>query len=157
VDRWSEGGKMVTSVTRRVAASIGVISVCLSTTPASAAPGAPPAEELPPVRVRNIGLHIGGGPNDAATKGPFLRQLAAEFDSFRRCYSTVETPGARGTFGIDLLVPKEGGHAAASNPRTNLKGAAFHDCMVTAFESVSFERPKHGATKLSYALAFEPD
>jgi hypothetical protein len=117
---------------------------------------ASPDQALPAVTVKNIGLHIGGGPNDAATKAPFLRQLAARFDSFKRCYQVIEVPEQKGTFGVDLLVPKEGGHAEASNPRTNLKGDAFRDCLITVFEDVNFDRPKRGATKLSYALAFEP-
>jgi hypothetical protein len=117
---------------------------------------ASPDQALPAVTVKNIGLHIGGGPNDAATKAPFLRQLAARFDSFKRCYQVIEVPEQKGTFGVDLLVPKEGGHAEASNPRTNLKGDAFRDCWITVFEDVNFDRPKRGATKLSYALAFEP-
>jgi len=114
-------------------------------------------DALPRVRVRNIGLHIGGGPNDATTKAPFLRQIAAQFDAFRRCYGSVDPPSQRGTFGIDLLVPKEGGTAATSNPRTNMKGQAFRDCVVNVFSSIAFERPRRGATKLSYALSFEPE
>src|SRR5581483_4253405 len=78
---------------------------------------AAPGEALPRVRVKNIGLHIGGGPNDAATKAPFLRQVESHFDAFRRCYGLVESPSARGTFGIDLLISKEGGAAVTSNPR----------------------------------------
>ena len=125
--------------------------------PAAADPGGtPPTDGTPHVRVRNIGLHIGGGPNDAVTKAPFLRQLAAEFDAFGRCYATTEAAGQRGTFGIDLLVPKEGGHPETSNPRTNLKGSAFRDCVVGVFGGVEFERPRRGATKLSYALSFDP-
>jgi hypothetical protein len=113
--------------------------------------------DAPRVRVENIGLHIGGGPNDAKTKAPFLRQIATEFDAFRLCYAKAEGEGAHGTFGIDLLVPKEGGHAETSNPRTAMKGAAFRDCVVDAFRAIAFEPPKHGATTLSYALRFEPE
>jgi hypothetical protein len=118
---------------------------------------ASPAEALPHVRVKNIGLHIGGGPNDAATKAPFLRQIESHFDAFRRCYGLVESPPVHGTFGIDLLVAKEGGAAVTSNPRTSMKGPAFRDCVVSAFAAISFEPPKRGATKLSYALSFDPE
>lgn len=121
------------------------------------AKAAPPDEALPHVRVKNIGLHVGGGPNDAATKGPFLKAIAARFDDFRRCYGKIETAREKGTFGIDLLVPKEGGHAETSNPRTAMKGDAFRACIVEVFEGVAFDPPKRGATKLSYALAFEPE
>ena len=118
---------------------------------------APPGDALPRVRIKNIGLHIGGGPNDAATKAPFLKAIEARFDDFRRCYGKIETPREKGTFGIDLLVPKEGGHAQTSNPRTTMKGQAFRACVIEAFEGVTFDPPKRGPTKLSYALAFEPE
>ncbi len=118
---------------------------------------AAPSEASPRVRVKNIGLHIGGGPNDAATKAPFLRQIESQFDAFRRCYALIGSPSAHGTFGIDLLIAKEGGAAVTSNPRTSMKGTAFRDCVVSAFAAISFEPPRRGATKLSYALSFEPE
>jgi len=124
---------------------------------AARAAGSDAGTEVPRVRVKNIGLHVGGGPNDAHTKAPFLRRIALQFGAFRRCYAKVETPGEHGTFGIDLLVPKEGGHAETSNPRTAMKGAAFRDCLVEAFRAVDFEPPKRGVTKLSYALEFDPE
>ena len=118
---------------------------------------ASPGDASPRVRVKNIGLHIGGGPNDAATKAPFLRQIESHFDAFRRCYGLIESPSAHGTFGIDLLIAKEGGNPVTSNPRTSMKGSAFRDCAVSAFAAISFEPPRRGATKLSYALSFDPE
>jgi hypothetical protein len=38
-----------------------------------------------------------------------------------------------------------------------MKGPAFRDCVVNAFAAISFEPPRRGATKLSYALSFEPE
>ncbi|HVW25032.1 MAG TPA: hypothetical protein VHC69_06650 [Polyangiaceae bacterium] len=148
-------GAPVRSALRRglCALSFAVIAVGASYRSASASAD----DALPHVRVKNIGLHVGGGPNDAATKAPFLRQIAAHFDAFRRCYGSAEPPSQHGTFGIDLLVPKEGGTPVTSNPRTNMKGQAFRDCVVDVFSSIPFERPRRGATKLSYALSFEPE
>ncbi|HEX4336140.1 MAG TPA: hypothetical protein VH062_09520 [Polyangiaceae bacterium] len=137
---------------RRAVSGLLAVSLCAATSTVGAV-----EPEVPHVRVRNIGLHIGGGPNDAVTKGPFLRQLAAQFDAFKLCYGQVETPAAHGTFGVDLLVPKDGGHAELSNPRTSMKGDAFRDCVVEAFKAVAFDRPKRGTTKLSYALAFDAE
>jgi hypothetical protein len=141
-------------VRRRAQTSLLAIAVaawCASSAFASNGEGVPRA------RVKNIGLHIGGGPNDQATKGPFLRQIEAHFDAFRRCYGLVESPSARGTFGIDLLIAKEGGAAVTSNPRTSMKGPAFRDCVVNAFAAIAFDPPRRGATKLSYALSFDPE
>jgi hypothetical protein len=102
-------------------------------------------------------MHIGGGPNDAATKAPFAAAIDAKADDFRHCYAKVDSPSAHGTFGVDLLIPKEGGHAATSNVRTALPGDAFRACMRAVFESIDFARPKHGRTKLSYALRLGPE
>jgi hypothetical protein len=105
----------------------------------------------------NIGLHVGGGPNDAPTKAPFEHAIQKQFDDFKRCYGKITIPGARGTFGIDLLIDKEGGPPKASGSRTAMLGDAFRDCVVHVFETVVFERPRAGTTKISYALKFEPE
>jgi hypothetical protein len=122
--------------------------------PAAPAPAEPP---VPRVKVTNIGLHIGGGPNDKATKAPFERAIAEKFDDFRRCYAKVGAGGAKGSFGIDLLVARAGGHPATSHSRTAMPGDEFRDCVVHTFETVTFEPPKRGATTLSYALGFAPE
>ena len=38
---------------------------------------------LPELKVENIGLHVGGGPNDADTKAPFIRAIAERFPQAR--------------------------------------------------------------------------
>jgi hypothetical protein len=133
--------------------------------PPPPAPPAPPASApsadvdntpVPKVKVTNIGLHVGGGPNDAVTKAPFERAIQKQFDDFKRCYGKIQTPGAHGTFGIDLLIDKEGGHPKTSGSRTALPDA-FRDCVAHVFETVVFDRPKLGATKISYALKFDPE
>jgi hypothetical protein len=108
------------------------------------------------VKVENIGLHVGGGPNDARTKAPFLAAVKQRFDDFRGCYAAHAAAGAAGTFGIDLLVAASGGHPRTSNVRTALPDALAR-CIAGAFESVDFEAPRRGATKLSYALRFTPE
>jgi hypothetical protein len=101
-------------------------------------------------------MHIGGGPNDASTKAPFTAAIDAKKDDFRRCYAQLGSPSASGTFGVDLMIATEGGHPATSNVRTALPGDVFRTCMIAAFEGIDFAPPKHGRTKLSYALRFEP-
>ena len=114
------------------------------------------AGALPNVEVTNIGMHIGGGPNDAVTKDPIARSVAPRFDAFRSCFAGVDDTKKAGDFGIDLLIPAEGGKAEVSHPRTAIKGAAFKPCMVQAFESVEFLKPRGGRTKVSYSLRFTP-
>ncbi|MCC6214244.1 MAG: hypothetical protein IT376_05210 [Polyangiaceae bacterium] len=124
---------------------------------ASAAPppSAPaPAGSLPEVRVENVGLHVGGGPNDDATKEPFREAVATRFESFRRCYALVQEPEKGGTFGVDLRIGPRGGTPEVSQPRTGMKGAEFRDCVVGAFREVTFPPPRKGATVISYSLRF---
>jgi hypothetical protein len=123
--------------------------------PASAAP-APAAVALPAVKVANIGMHIGGGPNDAPTKEPIKRSVEPHFDEFRRCFALVDDPKKGGDFGVDIRIEREGGKARMSHPRTALKGNGFQECMMKAFEAVEFLRPKGGATMVSYSIRFTP-
>ncbi|MEI9949214.1 MAG: hypothetical protein WDO74_09575 [Pseudomonadota bacterium] len=113
-----------------------------------------PLRPLPELKVENIGLHIGGGPNDAETKAPFLSAVAERFPSFMDCYRKNEDPAQGGRFGVDLHVARAGGHPRIEQPRTSLRGAEFRACLGGVFESVDFRKPKHGATTLSYSLRF---
>lgn len=132
-------------------------------TSASAAPlptvsSAPPvdADPLPKVKVANIGMHIGGGPNDAVTKEPIRRSVEPHFDAFRRCFARVTDQEKSGDFGVDLRIQKEGGKAEATKPRTTLKGEGFTACVLGVFEGIDFLRPKGGLTVVSYSLRFTP-
>jgi len=116
---------------------------------------ADPSRSLPEVTVRNVGLHIGGQPNDAASKAPFQAAIEARFDDFLRCYRHLPDPGGGGVFGVDLFIKRTGGHPEVRQPRTGMQGVDFRRCVVEAFESVEFERPRHGPTVISYSIRFE--
>lgn len=124
-----------------------------SVPPSEPAP-APQAGSLPEVKVENVGLHIGGGPNDDAAKAPFLRAIEKQFDALRGCYAKVEEPMKGGTFGVDLHIGRDGGRAQVKQPRTGMKGAGFRDCVVKAFGDVEFEKPKKGPTVISYSVKY---
>ena len=117
---------------------------------------APPEPPLPNVKVVNIGMHIGGGPNDQATKDPIAKSVEPHFDEFRRCFARVFDPKKGGDFGVDLLVPAAGGQAKVSHPRTSLKGERFEECVMGIFEAVDFQKPRFGLTTVSYSLRFTP-
>ncbi len=125
-----------------------------SSAPPPSDPPAAPAGSLPEVKVSAVGLHIGGGPNDDATKAPYLRAIEKSFDAFRGCFTKVEDPVKAGTFGVDLHIGREGGRALVKQPRTGMKGAGFRDCVLKAFEQVEFEKPKKGPTVISYSIKF---
>lgn len=129
--------------------------------PASAAPTASSAPapdagppSLPEVSVHNIGLHIGGGPNDDASKEPFRKAIEPHFDDFLKCYRQVQEPEKGGTFGVDLYIGRHGGKPEVRQPRTIIKGKAFRDCMIDAFGNIDFQRPKK-PTVISYSVRFE--
>ncbi len=109
-----------------------------------------------PVDVVNIGLHIGGGPNDDVTKAPILRSVEPHFSALRECFAKAEAPSKTGDFGIDLLIEREGGIAKVTHPRTGIAGDAFRTCVVDVFEKVEFQRPRGGKTMASYSLRFSP-
>ena len=127
-----------------------------ASTPVESPPSAPgtPARALPEVKVENVGLHVGGGPNDDATKKPFLATIELHFDEFRACYVKVEEPEKGGTFGVDLHIGKSGGKPEVKQPRTGMKGAGFRDCVVKVFENLEFDKPKKGPTVISYSIKY---
>jgi hypothetical protein len=122
---------------------------------AAASAAAPPAD-APAVDVTNIGMHIGGGKNDAAEKAPIKRSVEPHLPAFAACFGSAEDPTKGGDFGVDLRIEKEGGKAKVSHPRTSLKGDAFKTCVLGVFEAVDFEKPKGGTSTVSYSLRFAP-
>ncbi len=123
---------------------------------APVAPSTPaePAAPLPEVIVETVGLHIGGGPNDDASKAPFLRALSDNFDGFRACYVKAEEPEKGGTFGVDLFIGRNGGAPQVRQPRTGMKGNDFRKCVIEAFGEVAFEKPPKGPTVISYSIRY---
>ncbi len=104
--------------------------------------------------MRHIGMHIGGGPNDAEGKRPFLHAIEAQNAQFLRCYRLVKSPMLGGTFGVDLFVTAKGGAPDVRDTRQRLGADDFESCMVDAFNSVRFKRPEKPTT-LSYSLRFD--
>ncbi len=132
-------------------------SVGSSTTDAASAPLPPPSASVAvAVAVSNIGLHIGGGPNDAITKEPVLKSVEPHFEAFRACFAAAEDPKKGGDFGVDLLIEPAGGVAKVTHPRTIIAGEAFRACVVGVFEKVEFRKPRGGRTMASYSLHFTP-
>jgi hypothetical protein len=113
-----------------------------------------PDKALPELRVEALGMHVGGGRNDAEEKAPFHRALERRFPAFLECYRLVEDPWSGGSFGVDIKIPRAGGKPVLEQPRTKIRGAGFQDCMVAAFGSADFERPKAGPTVISYSVRF---
>lgn len=127
-------------------------------TPALPLPGGEtpnPSKALPELRVEAIGMHVGGGKNDAQEKAPFHRALERQFPAFLDCYRLSEAPLSGGSFGIDLQIPRTGGYPSLTPPRTKMRGKKFQECMVVALGRTQFERPKAGPTVISYSVGFK--
>lgn len=125
--------------------------MAVATAPAAEVPVTKPA-----VDIRNIGMHIGGGPNDDATKAPFQKAIAAQFDALARCWAALPAKPPL-DFGVDLLVPAAGGHAKVDRPRSAVKDAAFVTCATAAFGAATFAPSAKGlATKVSTSVHFTP-
>jgi hypothetical protein len=122
--------------------------------PESATPPPDPSASLPQVIVETVGLHIGGGPNDAAAKAPYLGAIEPEFDAFRACFVKVAEPEKGGTFGVDLLIGRSGGKPEVKQPRTGMKGDEFRTCVIEAFQRIEFAKPAKGPTMISYSLRY---
>ena len=122
--------------------------------------GTPPpptaGEPLPPVKVKNIGMHIGGGPHDDVTKKPIADSVKPHFDALRVCWKHAEDQSKPVDFGVDLLIPREGGKAKVSHPRTAMKSEEFRSCVVGVFEAIEYLKPKTGTTMVSYSVRFTP-
>ena len=102
---------------------------------------ADPTRGLPEVSVRHIGLHVGGGPNDEATRRPILRALEQQTQEFLWCYRQVDHPLRGGVYGVDLYVPTRGGNPEVRSTRQKLGPAEFEACMGRAFLGASLPRP----------------
>lgn len=109
---------------------------------------------MPKVKVANIGIHIGGGPNDDATKEPIRKSVQPHFDLFRRCWATVD--GQKGDVSVELRIEKDGGKARVRPNQTTFKSKEFNECVIKAFESIDFLKPRTGTTVLNYSLRFTP-
>jgi hypothetical protein len=124
---------------------------------ASAAPSEPaaPSAPLPKVKVANIGIHIGGGPNDNATKEPFKKSVQPHYDEMRRCWARVE--GQKGDISVELRVERDGGKARVKPNKTTFKDREFNDCVYKVFEGIDFLKPRTGTTVLNFSLRFTPE
>jgi hypothetical protein len=111
-------------------------------------------QSLPELTLKIAGMHIGGGPNDAETKRPFMEAIEAGLDQMRDCYRKAEEPGKGGTYGVDLRVERAGGHPTVQGVRTTLKGESFRSCLESSFQGLSFGKPAKGPTVLSVSVKF---
>jgi hypothetical protein len=117
---------------------------------------APEQEKLPDVAIKNVGMHIGGEDNSAASKRPIRATVKNHYDAMRRCYAMADTPKKKTTFGVDIRIDGKGGKPKVSNPRNGLKGEGVTSCLVSVFEAIEFApQPNGQARMVSYSVEFK--
>jgi hypothetical protein len=131
-------------------------------TPGPSRPVAPSAAPVPPrapgVELQTVGLYLSGPANTDATRRQLVKLFERSFPAFRRCHADAGEHTENLSFGVDLLVPKEGGGAKVRQTRTRLTGNAFKACMERAFEAIRFEPlPSARPEIVSYSLLFRPE
>jgi hypothetical protein len=101
-------------------------------------------------------MHIGGGPNDDANKGPLLASIAPHHEALGRCWAALPSR-PKVEFGIDADVPAKGGRAKITRPRSTVKDETFIACAVAVFAAIEFSPPKSGIdTTVSTSVRLSP-
>jgi hypothetical protein len=120
----------------------------------SAAPSQP---RRPRVTLATVGLHVGGKLNQEPHRGRLVRVFEQQFAAFRKCHDRAEPHEQGASFGVDLLIPKEGGRGSIRETRSRLENKAFRTCMRAAFESIRFAPPPTERPEIvSYSVLFKP-
>jgi hypothetical protein len=125
---------------------------------AEAAPREGAARDLgPPVELQTVGLYLAGPANNEPTRRQLVKLFERNFGAFKRCHAQAPEHTENASFGVDLLVPKEGGSAKVRQTRTRLAGKPFQTCMERAFQAMRFEPMPSGRPEIvSYSLLFRP-
>ncbi len=142
-------------------ASVAAATASASSAPLEVTPPPTPSPvattgPVPSVKVANIGIHIGGGPNDAPTKEPFKKSVFPHHDELRRCWGSFGE-GQTGDMSIELKVEREGGKARVKPNKSTFKNREMTPCVIAVFESIDFLKPRTGTTVLNYAIRFTPE
>ena len=124
----------------------------------AAAPVAPARPGAQAVELQTVGLYLSGPSNTDATRRQLVKLFERSFPAFRRCHGDAGEHSENLSFGVDLLVPKEGGGAKVRQTRTRLTGNAFKTCMERAFQGIRFEPlPSARPEIVSYSVLFRPE
>ncbi len=110
--------------------------------------------------MKNIGIHIGGGPNDAPTKAPIRASVSPHFDALGACFGQLPAEAREKAVDVstDVLVPRAGGKAELKKLKIIAKGStdSFSACVRRVFDAIEWQKPKGGDTMVSYSLRFTP-
>jgi hypothetical protein len=127
------------------------------TAPAAGSGETAVGEEPGGVQVVTVGLHVGGAYKDEPSRRHLVGLFEKKFDDFQRCHLLASRHAQNASFGVDLLVPTQGGKATLRQTRTRLTGDGFQGCMQGVFQTIRFGPPPTGRPEIvSYSLLFKP-
>jgi hypothetical protein len=110
-----------------------------------------------PVELQTVGLYLAGAANTEPSRRQLVKLFERNFGAFKRCHAQAPEHVENASFGVDLLVPKEGGSAKVRQTRTRLTGKPFQTCMERAFQAIHFDPMPSGRPEIvSYSLLFRP-
>jgi outer membrane biosynthesis protein TonB len=142
-----------------------------SSTPAASAA---PAPELPPTAkpepepepvaqpsaapVEPGVVQSGGQTRGALPKAAIAEGVARGSDDFERCYLRARQPGQRGVIRVNFVIAPDGTvpYAAALEQGTDFPDETVIQCVLEAFQKLTFPKPAGGRVVSTYPLKFEP-
>lgn len=141
-----------------LAASSATSAAGSALSPARSAPSsARPGPSGPAVTLASMGMRADGAINREPHRGRILRLIEREFPAFKRCHGRASAHDQGASYGVDLLIPTEGGRAKVRETRTRLDGTGFKSCMRDAFEAIRFPKlPSERPEIISYSVVFKP-
>jgi hypothetical protein len=109
------------------------------------------------VELATVGLHVAGPLSAEPERRRLVRTLERNFAAFRRCHELAKPHEQNLSYGVDLLIPKQGGKAQLRQTRTRLSGEGFQACMQRAFRAIRFDAPSTARPEIvSYSVLFKP-
>lgn len=152
-----------TSVTSVPSAEPPVPTAAAAASAEVAAPSASAATEPAPAerarrtggKLVELGMHIGGGPNDEATKNRVRRSTTPLFEAFRDCWARRSDAARPGHVGFDLRIPAHGGAITVDHPRDSVGDPEVVLCIASVLRGARFEGLGR-ETVVSWSLRLEP-
>lgn len=109
------------------------------------------------VIVKTVGLHVGGGARNEASRQRLVRRFEGYFPGLATCHKLAGDQKNNASFGIDVYVPAAGGSPKLGQIRTRLRSKQFRRCMQKKFRAMVFSPPESGRrTAVSFSLLFKP-
>lgn len=119
-------------------------------------PGVPAADPAQP-ELLTVGLHVAGPANEERNRRRLVAAFERHFGAFRRCHALAVPHVQNASFGVDLLIPAQGGKATVRQTRTRIAGGEFRSCMHRALQAIHFEPlPTARPEIVSYSVLFKP-